>query len=60
MSARTKYEYCEECLHFKAYEITDGLWGKECEKDLEPEWDDEEECFDCEEWRPCPWPWLDW
>lgn len=56
MSARDRYEYCEECLHFKAYEITDGLWGNECEKDLEPEWDDEEECFDCELWRPCPWP----
>ena len=46
-----RFEYCELCRHFKTVKIDEGEWDKECDKWLEPAWDDEEECFVCDGWE---------
>lgn len=43
-------EYCENCRHRKTEQVTEGLYMDSCELDLEPEWTDEEESYECSDY----------
>lgn len=46
------FDYCEICIHFRAEEITKGLYEYYCDLDNDgPEWNEDEECKECEDFK---------